>query len=651
MAKKKTSAVASEDPRKRWWQMSGDELGREVWSIATGLEEDQKSRIEKVCKSLAMYEGLDVTNLNASAYMTGRSPLDEDDEEAVNISRTGCNAVVAEIAGRQKPSVKVLTYGGDWQRKRQARRLEKWIEGNFRARHGRYLNIWQLKEEVFLDSTIMEAGVEKYIGVPAVKNKKGKVIQPARIVVERAMTTEFFVDPVDARYGNPNSLFAIYPMDRDAALWKFADNPSLELSDEDRTTIRSAILVADEYEQPGEKASSTAKRASESIKVVEAWRRRLPSGEPGLHVFAVNNACLASEEWTEDGFPIVRQLWAKHRWGWGGTSLLEEGRVLAEGLSEQFAKMRDRFRVTGGKRTYIEEGSVVKGTMEENGPEQIIEIRKGSQMPVEGVPAPINQAEIEWMQLHREWWWLFTRMSEMRASARKEPGIEAGVAIQLLGDMQSATFSITAKNYENSYVESAHQFVLRARALAEAGEDPSAYCDEEIAWSEVDMPENTFCITAGPVSALPNDAPGRIQLASTLADRGLISPEVYARMLQLPDLETELNQLSAQTRYIERVIDTILDAQTKRDAQRVYKAPDSLLYNKPAALLQVGQAYFDAMVNEAPVFCLAELRRYMEELQEQIMVATAAQQAKLAAEAAAQQGITPSPDQAPPAAA
>lgn len=605
------------EAREKWWKLESDDLAKEVWRIATGLQDTQKGRTELACSSLSLYEGLKIENLRSSSYMSGRpAEAEEGKRNKVNISRTGCNAVVAEIAGRQKPTAKCQTHGGNWATKRKARRLEKFIEGCFRQRHGQHRDFWDLGLEAFLDSTIFEWGGIKFSGIPSKKDKDGKQLEPARILAERVMCHEWYVDPLDARYGCPGSLFHVFAMDRDLALWLFCENPALKLSGEQKADIKKAIEEAKTFEEEELAAGrEMAYRASDSIKIVESWRRRLPSGQPGKHVFCLDGVLLAEEEWGEDGFPLARMLWARHRWGWSATALIEEGRGLAEGLSENFDKLTTRFRICGAKRTYIYEDALVdENDMQRNDDESIIKIRTGREYPQETSPSPVAQSEVDWMITHYDFFWKTTRISEMKATSRKEPGIEAGVALRYLGDMQSNAFSPVAKNYEMLYVESAEQFILRARELAAMGENPSVYMDEEIDWKSVELPENSYEITVGPASGLPNDVAGRIQLASELKDAGILPPDVYVRLIQLPDLEVEMNQLAAQHRYMERRIDEMLDATTREVAEKAYKAPDTLLINKGAALLQVSQAYFNAMLDEAPEFCLDNLRKWVVDL-------------------------------------
>lgn len=610
--------MAAQRPLTRWWQIEDRVArGREVWGIATGLESDQQARISRACESLSVYEDMKIDSLASSAYLTGQA-VDED--RALNISRTGCAAVQAEIAGRQKPTARMQTHGGNWKSKRQARRMEKYVEGVFRQRHGPYMTTWDMAEEVFLDCTIIEAGVIKVFGIPARKDKEGNVLQPARVTMERCISVELFVDPQDARYRNPNSLFAIYPMDRDKALWMFADDPSLDLTDEERAENRVKVEMAPTFDDVQRRALNGASRGHESIKIVEAWRRRLPNGEPGMHVFAVDGLALVTEEWDRDTFPFVRILWSKHRWGWGGRSLLEEGKLMADGLAKNYAKLTQRIDLSSNKRTYYEEDSIVnESQLQRNSSEEIIKVKKGTQfLPIDVAPNAFAPAEVDWMQMHYEMWFRITRMSEMRATARKETGLEAAVAIRTVNDMQASTFSVISRAYENLFVDLAQQIILCSRELYAAGEDPCVYLPEKIKWSEVDMPENTFEITGGAASALPNDVPGRISLAGELADRQVITPQMYAQMTQMPDLEDQINQLSAQERYIEKVVDTFLDAKSKAGANRAFISPDSLIPNKPMALLQVGQAYMHNLVEGAPEYCLDLLRRYIQELESMI---------------------------------
>jgi hypothetical protein len=580
---------------KRWWQCTGEELGHVVWAIASGLESDQGFRRNRSKESLCLYEGRAMRGLHAGAYTLEAQHQEYD----LNVTRAACDTVIAEIAGRQKPIAKFQTSGADWKTKRRAKGLEKYVTGVMHQRQGAHLNAWQLMQNVFLDTTIWGMGVAKVFWCDG------------QTRIERHLEHELYVDPVEARYGDPQNLFHIYTMERDKALYTFALDPDLDLSAERRSEITERIECADEVDP---EIYGNNPRVAKAIKVVECWRLKHAGGKPGKHAFVINNMCLHEEDWERDSFPFVVMRWESDRMGWYAKGLVEQGEAIHRELNTNAVRMQERFRICGSKRTYIEEDSVDMTSMQANDAEVIIEYKKGSQPPNETTPKPIAEAELVWMNDVFQKYFEITGVSQMRASARKEPGVTAGVAIRTLNDMQTARFALKAKAYEDAYVQLADQIILCAREAAADGETVSVKFDKEIVWKDVEVPEDQFTITIAPASSLPNDPAGRLQMAQELFSSGIVGVETFKQLLGWPDLEKEMNNQTSQNRYVEKIIDEMLDA----TPSFIYRAPDPLLLDKPRALMQCAQAYFEALYDDAPDFSLTLLRDWMTQLNELI---------------------------------
>ena len=618
------SSWASND---RWYRKKGEDLGKTVWTLGTSLESDQDWRVSLYHRMLRLYEGR-----TQEFSRKGNQSRRFDSELNYNLSRAASDTVHAEIAGRQKPTPKLQTSDADWKTKRRAKKIEKFCGAVLHQKQGVHLNAWELMENCFLDCAIGGMGVAKVFS------------RGGRINIERHFAHELFVDEAEAQYGDPQNLFHVYQMERDKALWAFALDPSLDLSNKRRRDIAKAIETAEEVEV--EKYGSAA-RAAKSIKIVEAWRLPAGEGQPGKHCFCINNALLHEEEWTRPEFPFVFMRWEWDRDGWYATGLVEQGESIHLEVNENATKLQERFRLCGAKRTFIEAGSVNINAMRQNESEVLIEVSKGAQMPKEAPPKPIAESEMAWFESLFQKYFEISGVSQMRASSRKEPGVTAGIAIRTLNDMQTARFALKAKSYENAFVSLAHQIIYCAREADEAGEDTIARYDDEIRWSEVKLPEDTFDITIAPTSSLPNDPAGRMQMTQELYSSGVVGIETYKQLLGWPDLEKEMNFQSAQTRWLEKLIDRILD-----EGEEAYEAPDGHIMDKPRALMQTSQAYFDALYDDAPEENLALLREYMMGLDKLIAdgeKAAAMAQAELQMEI--QGAMTPAPGMEPEAAA
>lgn len=618
--------------RQRWWAKEGDDLARTLWELATSLETDQGYYRRRAVEMLSMYNGSkspgDGTTYNGLGSHTLQARLQELD---YNLSRAACDTVHAEIAGRQKPAPKFQTSDADWKTKRRAKKMEKYVRAILQQRQGRYLNAWELMENGFLDACIWGMGAIKVFAANG------------RINLERHFSHELFVDPMESVYGEPQNLFHVYLMERDKAIFTFALDPELDISDERRREIIDAIEKSEdvEPEQYGQNP-----RVARMIKVVEAWRLKHPGseGKPGKHAFAINNKLLYEEDWDRSEFPFVFIRWEPDRIGWQAKGLIEQGETIHKEVNENAIKLQERFRLCGAKRTYIEAGSCDVEDLQANDAEVIVQLKKGAQMPNETVPKPIAEAEAMWLNSNVDRYFELTGVSQMRSAARKEPGVTAGVAIRTLNDMQTARFALKAKAYENAYVDLTNQIIYCAREAAEDGDEMVVRWNEEIQWADVELPEDTFDITIAPTSSLPNDPAGRMQMTQELYSAGIIQQETFKQLLGWPDLEKEMNHQTAQTRWLEKVIDRILD-----DAEN-YEPPDAHIMDKGRALLQVSQAYFDALYDDAPEDSLAMLRDYMMELDQMIMKAQQAaaeiqmqMQAQLMQQQEAAEGQAPEP--------
>ncbi len=601
----------------RWYDETTDRVGSAVFAIANQLKDDQASRLGDARLYNSMYCN-ETTSLGSASAYDGAGTL------TLNVVRSAVDTCHAEIAGRQKPMAKFLTNGGDWKTKRMAKRIEKNIFGMMKVRQGMYLSAWPLMEDVFRDACIFGDGwVKVFYEGPQVGKRKG------RISIERHYGFEIFVDSAEARYGHPRNLFQLHLMDKDLALWRFADDPDLELEDSEREERRYAIMGAETDDGVSTFGGIQATRSVPMIKIVEAWK--LAGAKMGRHVIGVGGATLLDEEYKHSSFPFVRVCWNREPVGWDAVGIAREGESIARELNENTDKIQERFRLCSGRRVYFKEGTVDDKYLQENEAEVHIPFT-GDQPPIEVNSSPINEAEFTYMTWLHDKFFESTGVSQMRATARKEPGLTAGVAIRTVNDMQTVRFAPKAKAYENAYVDLSLCIINACKDADEAGYPVECGDDDGFSWSDADFDDVNYEISVDPASSLPNDPGGRMQMATELVQLGAISMETYKQMLGWPDLEKEMNYQTAQRRYLEKIIDRYLD-EGEHDAS-VYESPDEHLLDGAGAAVQVAQAYFDSLYNDAPDPCLKLLQRYLVEIDQKI-------QAKAAIQAQMQKAASP----------
>lgn len=586
-----------EDSSDRWWAKDGDALGQAVWEIGTQLEQDDEPRREKCREFLCEYLGRNDVDLDGYGTL-----VDEDVDRYdldLGMVQTLCDTVHAEIAGRQKPVPKFQTSGADWKTKRTAKKLERYCTAQLHYQQGKFLNVWELFEAAFHDSTIFGTGVAKVF------------VEDEKIRTERHFVWELHVDKREARYGDPQNLFHVYTMERDKAIECFC----ADMEGDERAEMEAAIMVAPDADRRYEPGVSG--RVARTVKIVEAWR--LPHGKdkPGKHVFCVEGKTLFEEEWDRPEFPFVFIRWNPDKVGFWSKGLAEEAFSIHKEINENARKMQERFILCGSNRTYYESGSIRDEDLQSNEAEVFIPYKKGTKPPVTVVAKPI--AESEWMYLKDQFDFAFRRtgVSEMRAGARKEPGVTSGVGLRTINDIQTARFSLKAKAYENAFVAHSRQCMYCAKEMGEKVANRGLPKRDQVEWDEVSMPGDMFSITIAPTASLPNDPAGRMQMAQELYSNQLIGKETFKQLLGWPDLEKEMNNETSQRRWVEQQIDEMLDGES-------YEPPEELIADKPGAMMQVVNAYFDALYEKAPEESLAALRAWIMAIDRDIQAAEAA---------------------------
>jgi hypothetical protein len=584
-----------------WWQIEDpEEQANEVIAISDGLVEDNSHRRSRYLANLQLYELRQLGGLNAGSYNTE----DELVDQMLPVIRSICDTVQADIAGRQRPVPMFMTSGADWKTRRRAKKLGKFVEAVLHQPQGTYVDGWELAVDVFLDACIYGTGcMHVYVDE-----------ETEKVVIERVQPEELNVDPREAECGHPKNFFREYQFDADELFHAFKDEE--EFSGEGgKDRLRSAIDSATVSDKKLIADRSNTTRIARSVYVREAIRVPIAKDEPGVRTMAIPGLRLKTEEWNRSE-PYVFVRWSRERRGFWGIALVDEVKRLADSLNENFERMHERMRLCANKRTYVpRDSNITKQELEANEAENII-YYDGDKPPLETAAPALTQADIDWHQIVEGLCYKMTGVSQTSATARKEPGIDSGVAIRTMQDLATKRFSVKARYaYEYPFVALARKIVDAVAEYVEAtGNDitvrlPQRRGLREIEWADVSL-ESEFDVQVAPISSLPSDPAGRLATVGELFSQKVISMQTYKRLLDWPDLEHENARDNAEWEYVESVIEGFLDAE-EGDEDFQFTPPDGYLSRKPQALMQVAAAYFEARRDGAPEYNLELLRKYM----------------------------------------
>ena len=588
--------------------MEGAELAGQVTTICRGLEQSDQFRRLRYQQALSLYEGrpVSLTDESGSGYYLTSLDAAVAGRPLYPLTRSACDSVKADIAGRQKPKPMFITTGGDWRARRRAKKLDKFVEGQLSQRQGRYASTWELMLDVFHDSAKLGVGIAKV--APDVEHKK--------VQVERVFPWDVFVDPREARYGSPQNMFHTYPMEIDLAIEAFAETDDDGKAKDPENAAKMAAIEA------AERPRYETGRVIDSVVIREAWRLPFSSEKPGKHVICVDGAVLFEEEWTANEFPFVMLWWERDTVGFWGQGIAEAHQSQHIETNESARRLQNRIAICSTKRTYYDPDSVKESHMLEGGmPEILIPVRDMSRLPREEPVAPASSQEFQWVQLNIDRYYAFSGVSQMSASSQKAPGVTAAVAMQTLNDIATVRFMPKARAYEEAFVTLGRLFVHAADTVAEHSGGylvkwPGKRFLKELDWREVDVEDDLYDIRVAPISMFSRDPAAMLQIAQDLHATGVINRETFLQMTALPDLEGMMDRETAEREYLEELFSRYQDAMDDEELLELggYEAPEPFITNKPAAMWLAVSTYWEAKRDAAPLFCLDLLQRWIAQL-------------------------------------
>ncbi len=596
---------------------------------------EQEQRRKRALHNLRMYEGRTLGELNPRSYYDSNGYTTEDgDIYRVNLARALVSTAVAKIAGKQRPKAAFCATEADWSVKRKAKKKERFVEAAMLARQGNHHDAYSVALLAFRDACVTDVGVLKFWA-----DKQGR-----RVAIDRVLPWELVVDPNESRSGSPLNYFHDYGYDRFKLLERFRDVKGAE------EAIMTAPAISDNY--VGGFGRGSVRDKARQVRVCEAWRMALSEDRPGAHALVVGDFDLTQgEKWTRAFPPFEFIMWEPWFMGAFGTSLIDIAGPLCNEYNAAFERWASAERLGSNQRTYYRKNSCDKAALETNEACIAIEVAEGAEFPQDSTPQTMGQASIEWQNTLKQLVYEVPGVSQMDATARKEPGITADVAIRTMQNIGAERFAVQWQQYERVVaIGSTRQILACVKELEEDGEGvvfrfPAGSVLEELKssdFNDYDVPDEAIQVQV--VSGLVNTAADRLDLGEKLFGMGILSKEGFKRVIQYKDIDGELASESEQSTLLEKYIERWLDAEApvkgkKAQPKKPYTVPVSLKWmNLEEAIIQVGRAAMQAELDECPDYNMKFFLDFLKLADKEIQKRAAAQ-SQLAGASGGAQGL------------
>lgn len=547
-----------------------------IISLIYRLDADNTPRENNMIKNMKMYSNTYYTNVVSAfnMYNDTRPDIFEDNVSnriVWNICKSSCDTIAAKIS-KNKVKATVVTDEGDFYTQRKAKKMDEAIYAIMLER-----KYGEAAKQQFLDALICGTGIIEVS------------IKDEEVCYSRVLPMELYVDELDAIYGDPKRLY--------------------------RSRIVSKSKLKKQYPKLADKIDGAASIRISTSNVVtadatilyEAWQIGNKK-EPGRYVSCVDTCTLVDEEYKELDFPFIILRWSKPSLGFWGVGLIDELAPFQLEINKILFFIQKAMQLGHAPKWFMNSGSIPKGYLSN---------KIGTIVPFTGVnpphyyaPEPIHQQVIDYVQMLKNEAFAMAGISQLSAQSIKPAGLDSGVALQTYNDIESERFVLAGQAFEDSFVEAFKKTIIVLKILAKDNPELSIMNfgnkNAKIKWLDIDLNQDRFTIKVFPTSALPNHPEGRLQRLNDFMNLGIISPEDFIQLLDMPDI-AEFNKLtysgiSAAKDNIERIMDG-----------EEYVPPEQY-DDLPQSLKVAIQAYLNLRTTNTDEVILQNVRSYIDEL-------------------------------------
>lgn len=593
------SATASRVVSADWWTQKGEELAGTLATVFGIVREENAWRTDKDEYHWGLYEG---TGLGGVTIRSRRNMTYVNATLPDNVCKMSVDTLTAKVA-TIRPIPQVLTSQGNWKDKRRAKKLRQLIQGQFH----RSLVHEKLAPRIIKDSLVCRAGVV-HVG------EEGRNCK-----IDRVYSWELFVDDWDAEYGEPLTMMRLRSMDRRKCVAKFAAKNK---------------KLADIIENAGRLQSSDRRTRDESrhstvdrIELLEAWYRcpdhddEDPDHEcTGKHVLICDGATLLEEDWPYDRFPFAILTYDTPNTGFWGTGAVQVLEGYQSSIDEANEVTNEQLR-NSSKGVLLRDGSGIFKSDVSDGL-RILHCKPGPFDPKVFDFDLVN----EHMRMRAPE--LIDRalnamgVSQLSAQSKKPAGVDAGIALQTLDDIESQRHIVFGRRFESWCMDVARLIIDSIKRIAKKYGDyavkvPLRGAYLNLKWSEVNV--DGFQLEMQSVGQLFTSFAGRLDKLKTLYDMGAIDAGTFLREIDAGDIQSELDLETIDRVRADEMIEAMLDAEPANDNARSegddrnYLAPDAYLPLEWAHK-RAHQRRNMATTEGAPIYVLSLLGRWIDDL-------------------------------------
>lgn len=288
----------------------------------------------------------------------------------------------------------------------------------------------------------------------------------------------------------------------------------------------------------------------------------------------VNTVEALTKKYRADKIPLVPVYHNKPIFGTRTISIVDELDGIQQNIDLLNCKISAAMQLTPANTTYVEAGSSLQPGDISNKTGNVYSVKMGpghTQLPVVNVtPAPMDPMWMNCLDNYVKQAYEVVGISQLSAQSKKPSGLDSGVALQTLEDVESDRFQTQIDHYVHAYIDLAELII---DIMEDGSILPKSVNTAGYTWDDVRKQKELFKIQFSAATALSKDPQTKLQQILQLSQIGLITTDKIALYLDSPDLEDAYKGASAIQNAIDATIQNAIDNED-------YEIPDYIAYQQ-----------------------------------------------------------------------
>ena len=246
------------------------------------------------------------------------------------------------------------------------------------------------------------------------------------------------------------------------------------------------------------------------------------------------------EHYDSDAIPFVFFHYSSPIYGNSSVSIVDMLKSIQQEINIIMSKIKDCSQLAAPLTYFVPDGSNIKVTQLDNRAGNIITYRTTPDMPSQPITVAtqpfIDGQYIQWVDNLVQKAYELVGISMLSSQSKKPSGVDSGIGLQTLQDVESERFQTQLDQLIRGYVE------IAKTCLKVFPQDESILPETEtrlnIRWADVVDEEEKMTIQFSAADSLSKDPSTKLAQLQMLAQAGIIPQSRIAQFMQLPDLES-----------------------------------------------------------------------------------------------------------------